>query len=81
MISSTVSLKIEELPMRATQITKEALAISGGGECKHYGIGFIRDYPEAQQKCPGICDSNHAKWNDGWKKVIEGKLSYCVCCK
>lgn len=81
MISNTVSLKIEDLPVRATQVTKEALAISGGQGCKDFGIGPIWNHLDATVKCPKICKSYDRKWNGNWKTVVFNKLSVCGCCK
>ena len=78
---------LNDLPARATQVSKEELGLSGRG-CRDYHdarpqFGLVSDFSQNQARtvCPAVCRSAKRRWNGHFRPYVPGgnKIS-CGCC-
>jgi hypothetical protein len=83
MIPNVVRLGLDfsDLPARATQVSPEELALSGGRSCQNAGGQPIFNQSQAGTVCRRVCSSIGTVWNGQWSTVSQGRASVCGCCK
>lgn len=84
-------VEINDLPIRAIQVSKDALDLSGGRNCNwatNKGIGVSSDatirnlWAIANKFCPSFCKSRAKKFNPDRRYRTRRRNGYlqCSCC-